>query len=52
MESFLEWGYIGLFLASFLAATVLPFSSEIVLSLLISNQYNSVSYTHLDAADE
>ena len=40
MESFVEWGYIGLFLASFLAATVLPFSSEIVLSLLISNQYN------------
>lgn len=26
-----EWGYAGLFLASFLAATILPFSSEAVL---------------------
>lgn len=26
-----EWGLLGLFLASFLAATILPFSSEAVL---------------------
>ncbi len=26
-----EWGFLGLFLASFLAATILPFSSEAVL---------------------
>jgi len=28
----IEYGYIGVFLASFLAATVLPFSSEVVLT--------------------
>lgn len=33
--NFAEWGYFGLFLASFLAATVLPFSSEIVFSALV-----------------
>lgn len=32
MHSLLEFGYIGLFLASFLAATIVPFSSEIILS--------------------
>ncbi|MBP9151821.1 MAG: DedA family protein [Flavobacteriales bacterium] len=31
----LEWGYWGLFLASFLSATVLPFSSEAVLAGLL-----------------
>lgn len=30
-ESWMAWGLTGLFLASFLAATVLPFSSELVL---------------------
>ena len=35
MESFSELGYIGLFIAAFLAATVLPLSSEIVLSALL-----------------
>lgn len=33
--NFAEWGYFGLFLASFLAATILPFSSEIVFSALV-----------------
>jgi membrane protein YqaA with SNARE-associated domain len=28
----LEWGYMGLFIASFLSATVVPFSSEAVLA--------------------
>lgn len=32
MEQLVEWGYIGVFIASFLAATVLPFSSEVVLT--------------------
>ena len=32
MEWFETYGYLGLFLASFLAATVLPLSSEVVLS--------------------
>jgi len=39
MEYFLELGHIGLFIAAFLAATILPLSSEIVLSaLLLENQ--------------
>jgi len=32
---FFEYGYWGLFAASFLAATVLPFSSEALLSLML-----------------
>ncbi|MEE4249933.1 MAG: YqaA family protein [Alcanivoracaceae bacterium] len=35
MESLSELGYIGLFLAAFLAATILPLSSEVVLSALL-----------------
>jgi membrane protein YqaA with SNARE-associated domain len=31
MEALLDYGYIGLFLGSFLAATVVPFSSDILL---------------------
>ncbi|SJZ38032.1 YqaA family protein [Porphyromonas cangingivalis] len=32
MEILIEYGYIGVFIAAFLAATILPFSSEVVLS--------------------
>lgn len=32
MEFLIEYGYIGIFIASFLAATILPFSSEVVLT--------------------
>ena len=41
MEFLIAYGYIGVFIASFLAATVLPFSSEIVLAgvLLTSAAY-------------
>jgi len=35
MEYFAELGHVGLFIAAFLAATVLPLSSEIVLSGLL-----------------
>lgn len=35
MTNFIELGYLGLFIASFLAATVVPFSSEVVFSALI-----------------
>ena len=42
MEYFLEFGYVGLFLASFLAATLLPLSSEVILSLLLLNNLNPV----------
>ena len=39
MESFLELGLLGLFISSFIAATIIPFSSELVLSFLLANQY-------------
>ena len=41
MEFFIDYGYIGVFIASFLAATILPFSSEVALSgvLLIGASY-------------
>lgn len=32
MEALVEYGYWGVFIASFLAATILPFSSEVVLT--------------------
>ena len=35
MTDFIELGYAGLFIASFLAATVVPFSSEVVFSALV-----------------
>lgn len=35
LESFADWGYFGLFLAAFLAATVLPLSSEIVFTAVV-----------------
>ena len=31
MESLLDYGYLGLFLGSFLAATIFPFSSDVLL---------------------
>ena len=40
METFVEWGYLGLFIASFLGATIIPFSSELVFSLLIIKGYD------------
>lgn len=42
MESFTEFGYAGLFLSSFLAATILPLSSEVALSFLLLNQFNPI----------
>ena len=35
MTGLMELGYIGLFIASFLAATVVPFSSEIIFSAMV-----------------
>ncbi len=40
MEYFTEFGYLGLFIAAFLAATILPLSSEVVLSILLFNELN------------
>jgi len=39
LEGFVEWGYLGLFIDSFLGATLIPFSSELVFSLLIIKGY-------------
>lgn len=36
METLVEWGYLGLFIATFLAGSVVPFSSELVLSGLLA----------------
>jgi len=38
----LEYGVVGLFFASFLAATVLPLSSEFMLGLLVANGVDPV----------
>lgn len=35
MITLASWGYFGLFLAAFLAATILPFSSEVVFSAVV-----------------
>ena len=42
MDFFLEFGYLGQFVSSFLAATILPVSSELVLTLLLVNDYDFV----------
>lgn len=34
-DFFIEWGYIGLFLSALLAGSIVPFSSEIVLTVLV-----------------
>ncbi len=47
MEYFSELGYFGLFVAAFLAATILPLSSEVVLTTLL---INGLSPTALIAA--
>ena len=39
MEFFIEWGYLGLFFASFLSATILPLSSEFLLSAMIATHF-------------
>ena len=43
MEYFAELGHVGLFIAAFLAATVLPLSSEIVLSGLLLSGLSPVT---------
>lgn len=40
MAEWIEYGYWGLFLASFLAATILPFSSEAILSLCVYSGFD------------
>ena len=43
MEFLAEFSYPGLFLSAFLAATILPLSSEVVLALLLANGFSPVS---------
>ncbi len=38
----LEWGYFGLFLASFLAATIIPFSSEALVAVMLAGPFSKV----------
>ena len=40
MEFLTEFGYVGLFAASFIAATLLPMSSELVLTVLLANDFD------------
>ncbi|MDR3056600.1 MAG: DedA family protein, partial [Prevotella sp.] len=40
LDGFVEYGYIGLFLASFLAATILPLGSEVVFAGLLAAGLN------------
>ena len=42
MEYFTEFGYFGLFLSAFLAATILPLSSEVVLTVLLLAELDPV----------
>ena len=34
-QFFIDWGYIGLFNSAFVAGSILPFSSEVVLTVLV-----------------
>ncbi len=43
MEYLAELGYIGLFIAAFLAATILPLSSEALLSTLLISEFSPVA---------
>ncbi|MDR0295234.1 MAG: DedA family protein [Prevotellaceae bacterium] len=42
MEFLQEWGYIGLFLGSFMAATIIPFSSDALLVAMLAVGGNPV----------
>ena len=35
VEFFINWGYLGLFLSALIAGSILPFSSELVITILI-----------------
>ena len=45
MEILGEWGYIGLFIGTFLAATIIPFSSEfLIIGILMAGANPVVSF--------
>ena len=35
VQFFIDWGYIGLFISALVAGSILPFSSEVVLTILV-----------------
>lgn len=39
-STFYELGYLGLFLGTFLAATILPFSADVIFALMLYNGYD------------
>ena len=41
MEFVYDWGYLGLFIISFLAATIIPLSPEVLVLLLFSRGYDA-----------
>ncbi|MGB0866316.1 MAG: YqaA family protein [Granulosicoccaceae bacterium] len=43
VDALLEWGLTGMFVAAFLAATVLPLGSEVLFSVLLSQHVNPVT---------
>jgi membrane protein YqaA with SNARE-associated domain len=42
MEFAYEWGYLGLFIISFLAASILPLSPEVLMVLLYTQGYSAI----------
>lgn len=40
MEGFINLGYLGLFIASFLGSTIIPLSSDVVLTTLIALKFD------------
>ena len=42
MEFLADYGYLGMFVSAFLAATILPVGSEIVLVVLLSHDFHPV----------
>lgn len=40
MEVFADYGFFGLFVSSFLAATLLPLSSEVVMGVLLAHDFS------------
>lgn len=50
MDYFTELGYFGLFIAAFLAATILPLSSEVVLGALLLNGLSPIALVAIATA--
>lgn len=50
IQFLIDWGYLGMFISAFLAGTVIPFSSEVVLAGLLHPDLGLNPYTCLFAA--